>query len=158
MQKSPKQKSLKRKWSQHGFTVFEILTVTIIITVLAAIAIPNFIRSKDKAYEASLETNARTLRVMLETYKVDNAVYPEDLRTLGRDASKRGYNKSISNPISRSTGIVENGAWAIMYTGPTGPPGMVAYQPVLDKYYIFGYGSKGDLHQKKGQVFQLGNG
>lgn len=153
MQKFPKQ-----KWSQYGFTVFEVLTVAIIITILAAIAMPNFIRSKDKAYEASLETNARTLKLMLETYKVDHAVYPEDLRTLGRDATQRGYNKSISNPISRNVGIVENGAWAVMYTGITGPPGMVAYQPVLDKYYIFGYGAKGDLHQKKGQVFQQSNG
>jgi type II secretory pathway pseudopilin PulG len=152
------QKSLKQIWSQSGFTVFEILTVTIIITVLAAIAMPNFIRSKDKAYEASLETNARTLRVMLETYKVDNAQYPEDLRTLGRDATNRGYNKTISNPITRNTGIVENGAWAVMYTGTTGPEGMVSYQPVLDKYYIFGYNAQGKLHQKSGQVYQLSNG
>lgn len=153
MKKFPKQKR-----SQFGFTVFEVLTVTIIITILAAIAIPNFIRSKDNAYEASLETNARTLRLMLETYKVDNAEYPEDLRTLGRDATNRSYNKTIANPISRNTGIVENGAWAIMYTGTTGPPGMVSYQPVLDKYYIFGYDAEGNLHQKQGKVFQLTNG
>ncbi len=153
MQKFPKQ-----KWSEKGFTVFEVLTVTIIITILAAIAIPNFIRSKDKAYEASLETNARTLRVMLETYKVDHSEYPEDLRTLGRDATNRNYNKTIANPISRNTGVVENGAWAVMYTGTTGPAGMVGYQPVLDKYYIFGYNAEGNLHQKSGQVYQLGNG
>lgn len=152
------QKFLNKSRAQRGLTVFEILTVTIIITILAAVAIPNFIRSKDKAYEASLESNARTLRVMLETYKVDNSVYPEDLRTLGRHATSRTYNKTVPNPITQNKGVVENGVWAVMYTGTTGPPGMVAYQPVLDKYYIFGYDAEGQLHQKRGQVYQLGNG
>ena len=147
-----------RKSTQYGLTVFEILTVAIIITILAAIAVPNFIRSKESAYEASLETNARTLRVMLETYKVDHSVYPEDLRTFGRDASKRGYNKEVPNPITSNKGLMENGKWAVMYTGTTGPPGMVSYQPVLDKYYIFAYDAEGNLHQRKGKVFQMSNG
>lgn len=143
---------------QYGFTIFEILTVAVIISVLVAIVLPNFIRNKEKAYEASLESNFRTLRIMLETYKVDYSVYPEDLRTLGRAASLKGYNKAVPNPITTKQGLVENGVWAVMYTGTTGPPGMVAYQPVADKYYILGYNSEGNLHQKSGKVYQMSNG
>ncbi len=148
----------KPEHHNSGFTVFEALTAAVIISVLVAIALPNFIRSKDRAYEASIETNARTLRIMLENYKVDQSVYPEDLRTLGREATLRGYNKTLTNPISQTGGLVENGAWAVMYTGPTGPAGMVTYNPVADKYYIFGYDAEGKLHQKAGEVFQMTNG
>lgn len=145
---------------QSGLTVFEILTVAIIITVLVGIAVPNFIRSKDKGVESVMETNVRVLRVMLETYKTFYEVYPEDLRTLGRHATQEKYNKSANNPVNGQSGIVESGKWAIEYVGTTGPPGVVAYQ-VLDnnqKYYIFAYTMSGKLMQRNGEVYAATNG
>ncbi|HEY9843433.1 MAG: prepilin-type N-terminal cleavage/methylation domain-containing protein [Candidatus Sericytochromatia bacterium] len=149
-----------RKTLNSGFTIFEILTVVIIITILALIAIPNFIHSKDNAQEASMETNARTLRIMLETYKVDYSEYPEDLRTLGREATAKKYNKEAANPFTGVGGPVESGKWAMDYVGTTGPPGMVAYQPVSGntKYYIFAYERNGNLLKRNGQVFTMSNG
>lgn len=143
-----------------GFTVLEALTAAIIISVLVMIVMPNFIRSKDHAYEASMETNARTLRVMLETYKVDHNLYPEDLRTLGREASTKRYNKEVANPITGVNGVVESGKWAIDYVGTSGPSGTVAYQPLAanSKYYLFIYDTKGNLLRRKGQVFTMTNG
>lgn len=144
----------------RGLTILEILTVCIIIGVLAMIAIPNFIHSKDNAYEASMETNARTLRVMLETYKTDHSLYPDDLRVLGYEATAKKYNKTVSNPYTNAGGGVESGKWALDYTGTTGPAGMVAYQPLAanSKYYIFCYDRNGQLFKRKGQVFTMSNG
>lgn len=151
---------VRRKKADHGLTIFEILTVTLIITILALIAIPQFIGSKNRAYEASAESNARTLRIMLETYKVDHQVYPENLLTLGVDATSRKYNKEVNNPITNAKGLVESGKWAIDYLGTNGPPGMVTYQPLSgnSKFYIFIYDHTGSLLQHKGQVFSMSNG
>ncbi len=153
-------KSNSKKKLNKGFTVFEILTVVLIITILVLIAVPNFIKSKDDAFESSMKANARTLRIMLETYKVDNQIYPDDLRTLGREASLKGYNKKANNPLKSSGGLVEDGKWAVMYTGTTGPEGMVAYNPLTDlsKYYIMIYDSQGNLLIHKGTVYTMSNG
>ncbi|PKL75920.1 MAG: hypothetical protein CVV27_12920 [Candidatus Melainabacteria bacterium HGW-Melainabacteria-1] len=143
-----------------GLTIFEILTVALIISILALIAIPNFIKSKDDANEATVETNAGVLRTMLETYKVDHHLYPEDLRTLGREATIKKYNKEAQNPFTGTRGIVESGKWAIEYVGTSGPVGMVSYQPLSGntKYYIFLYDRTGQLLKRKGKVYALSNG
>lgn len=150
----------KRIRLNKGLTIFEILTVAIIISVLAMIALPNFIRSKSDAQEASAETNAGVLRTMLETYKVDNHFYPEDLRTLGYEATAKKYNKSASNPFTGINGEVESGKWALDYLGTNGPVGMVAYQPLADnsKFYIFVYDRNGQLLKRRGTVYALSNG
>ena len=144
----------------RGMTILEILTVVVIISVLVAIVLPNFIHSKDNANEASMESNAHTLRVMLETYKVDQNEYPEDLRTLGREATLKKYNKEVANPFTAISGPVEDGKWAIDYVGTTGPAGMVAYQPLAgnSKYYVFAYARDGKFLMRKGQPFTMSNG
>lgn len=144
-----------------GLTIFEILTVTLIITLLVLIAVPNFVGSKDRSVNSNIKTNARVLRIMLENYKVDEGIYPENLRTLGRVATTKNYNKQAGNPVTGGEAdVVESGKWAIMYTGTSGPPGMVVYQPIdsNNKYYILGYNSKGVLMQDKGQTFVMSNG
>jgi competence protein ComGC len=145
---------------QKGMTIYEILTVALIISILVMVAVPNFIANKDRAHDSQIESNARTLRIMLETYKVDHKLYPEDLRTLGREAIAKNYNKDMTNPYTQASGSVESGKWAIDYVGPAGPAGMVTYQPLTtdDKYYIFGYSKDGALYKKKGKVFTMSNG
>ena len=69
---------------ERGFTLIELLVVITIIGILAAIALPNYIKAKDKAKEAEVKSNVHTIQVAIERYEVDQKRYPSFL--LGGDA------------------------------------------------------------------------
>jgi len=62
-----------------GFTLIELLVVITIIGILAAIALPNYIKAKDKAKEAEVKANLHTIQIALERYMVDHNSYPDYL-------------------------------------------------------------------------------
>ena len=62
-----------------GFTLIELMIVVVIIGILAAIAIPNFINMQSRAKEASAKSNAHTIQLAAEDFSVQNdGVYADD--------------------------------------------------------------------------------
>jgi prepilin-type N-terminal cleavage/methylation domain-containing protein len=57
---------------RKGFTLIELLIVVVIIGILAAIAIPKFANTKDKAYVAQMKSDLRNLATYEEQYSADN--------------------------------------------------------------------------------------
>ena len=64
------------KNNRKGFTLIELLIVVVIIGILAAIAIPKFANTKDKAYVAAMKSDLRNLASYEEQYAADqNGAY-----------------------------------------------------------------------------------
>jgi len=67
------------KYKENGFTLIELLVVITIIGILAAIALPNYIKAKNKAKEAEVKANLHTIQIALERYMTDQGEYPDFL-------------------------------------------------------------------------------
>ena len=61
--------------NRRGFTLIELLIVVVIIGILAAIAIPKFANTKEKAYIASMKSDLRNLVTAEEAYFADSIKY-----------------------------------------------------------------------------------
>jgi type IV pilus assembly protein PilA len=61
--------------NRKGFTLIELLIVVVIIGILAAIAIPKFANTKEKAYIASMKEDLGNLVIAEEAYFADSVKY-----------------------------------------------------------------------------------
>jgi len=85
---------------KKGFTLIELLIVVAIIAILAAIAVPNFLEAQVRAKIARVMSDQRSLATALETYYVDQNIYPAQARdggTYGTSGVKENYNYYIPN-------------------------------------------------------------
>ena len=65
----------ERLHDSKGFTLIELLIVVVIIGILAAIAIPQFASTKEKAYDASAKTDTRNMMAAEEGHFSNNNEY-----------------------------------------------------------------------------------
>ena len=79
--------------NQKGFTLIELLIVVVIIGILAAIAIPKFSSTKEKAYVAAMKSDLRNMASAQESYFADQdpPTYASSLTDLGTSYSASSY-------------------------------------------------------------------
>jgi type II secretion system protein G len=66
------------KW-RKGFTLIELLIVVLIIAILAAIAVPNFLEAQVRSKVSRAKADMRSIATALEAYFTDNEGYPNDI-------------------------------------------------------------------------------
>ena len=120
---------------KKGFTLIELLIVVVIIGILAAVAIPKFTSTKQRASRSAGLADMRNLATSQEGYFFDSARYasgtdigialgqlnftPSNGNTgLNIAASATGWSAVVSIPGSESCGIYHGSA-----TAPGGMPG-----------------------------------
>ena len=93
-----------RNTTRKGFTLIELLIVVVIIGILAAIAIPKFANTKEKAYLASMKSDLRNMATTEESYFADNQVYTAGTasNTSGGTASLNGFVPSAGVTLTAS--------------------------------------------------------
>jgi type II secretion system protein G len=62
----------------RGFTLIELMFVVVIIGIIVAIAIPNYMKFTKKAKEAVVQENMHTIQLAIESFAVDRlGQYPQ---------------------------------------------------------------------------------
>ena len=97
--------------SKKGFTLIELLIVVVIIGILAAIAIPKFANTKEKAILASMKSDLRNLVTVQESFYFDNSDYAG------------GFTSGVQVPGS-------GGAGQVSFTPSTGNTLVITYVDV----------------------------
>ncbi|NDC79489.1 MAG: prepilin-type N-terminal cleavage/methylation domain-containing protein, partial [Chitinophagia bacterium] len=74
---------MKRLLKKKGFTLVELMIVVAIIGILAAIAIPNFIKFQARSKQSEAKTNLKALFQAEKSYFAERDTYSNDMQTIG---------------------------------------------------------------------------
>jgi prepilin-type N-terminal cleavage/methylation domain-containing protein len=122
----------------RGFTLIELLIVVAIILIIAAIAIPNFMRSRMAANEAAAAETVRTVTTASVVYwtTYDNG-YPPTLAAMGGVGAGTCDQSNLIDPIV-TTAPNQKSGYAFFYSGfnPNATAGPTCSNPGFLNYVI----------------------
>jgi general secretion pathway protein G len=123
--------------NQRGFTLIEIMVVVIIIGLLAAVVMPQFLGRVDDARKAKAKQDIQALETGLTMYKLDNFTYPT-----GEEGLKALIEKPNDPNVKnwRQGGYLEHGR---LPKDPWGNPYQYQYPGTHSDVDIYSLGADG---------------
>jgi prepilin-type N-terminal cleavage/methylation domain-containing protein len=120
--------------NERGFTLLELVIVTLIISIIVGIVLPNLIRLQDRAKEASVKSNMHTLQLAIEDYAVQmGGWYPDD----GTSTTPSG---DTVEDICPGGAYPENpftqAATVVSWDADPGNPGEICVNPATTTTYL----------------------
>ena len=119
--------------AEQGFTLLEIMVVVVIIGLLAAIVVPNFVGNIDKAAMSRAKQDIRGIETALNLYRLDNFRYP---------TTSDGLQALVTNP-----GEAAAPNWKAQLRklpmDPWNHPYQYAYPGQHGEFDVFSYGADG---------------
>ncbi len=101
---------------QKGFSLIELLIVVAIILIIAAIAIPNLLRSKIAANQASAVGSLRTLNTACIAYSTSYGSFPAALTNLGPIAANGTASSTSADLIDSVLSAGTKSGYVFTYT------------------------------------------
>jgi general secretion pathway protein G len=121
--------------AERGFTLIEIMVVVIIIGLLAAVVVPQFLGRVDDARVAKAKQDIQALETALTLYKLDNFKYP------GTDQGLAALATKPNDPSVRNWRI--GGYLKKVNKDPWGNDYQYAYPGTHGEYDLYSLGADG---------------
>lgn len=113
---------------RSGFTLIELLIVVVIIGLLAAIALPKFGYTKQKAFTSTMKSDLRNLATAQESYWNDNAAYYAGSFPSSAIIYSPSPGTTMTINVANTTGWaatathINTAIVCALYSGPVAPP------------------------------------
>ncbi|NWA00385.1 type II secretion system major pseudopilin GspG [Pseudomonas gingeri] len=126
-----------RTLRQRGFTLIEIMVVVVIIGVLGALVVPQFMGRTDQAKVTAARTDIQAIGTALEMYRLDNFNYP---------STQQGLEALVQKPLGtpEAKNWSPHGYLKRLPTDPWGTPYQYLNPGTRSKGYdLYSFGSDG---------------